>query len=64
MRPVFREGPAELKKGKPFSKEPEPAPLHPPFLRLKPYIEGMKRPTKRDLVFIEESPDYCEQNNT
>jgi hypothetical protein len=32
-------------------------------LRLKPYLKGMKRPTKRDLVFIDESPDYCDRNH-
>ena len=62
MRPVLRDGPAELNKGKSSPSSPPPAQTQ--SLRLKPYIEGMKRPTKRDLVFIEESPDYCEQNQT
>lgn len=32
--------------------------------RLKPIYKQMKKPTKRDLVFIDESPDYCDQNST
>lgn len=32
--------------------------------RLKPALKDMKKPTKRDLVFIDYSPDYCERNET
>ncbi|KAK7074020.1 hypothetical protein SK128_004962 [Halocaridina rubra] len=30
--------------------------------KLRPLKRGFKRPTKRDLVYLEESPDYCNQN--
>ncbi|XP_066977927.1 protein Wnt-4-like [Macrobrachium rosenbergii] len=30
--------------------------------KLRPMKRGYKRPTKRDLVFLEESPDYCNRN--
>lgn len=33
-------------------------------LRLKPFDREMKKPTKRDLVFMDESPDYCDRNET
>nr|CDI40108.1 WNTA protein [Euperipatoides kanangrensis] len=30
--------------------------------KLKPKIRGQKSPTKQDLVYLEESPDYCKRN--
>lgn len=33
-------------------------------LRLKPILKEMKRPTKKDLVFLDDSPTYCERNET
>jgi hypothetical protein len=33
-------------------------------LRLKPVLKEMKRPTKKDLVFLDDSPTYCERNET
>ncbi|OXA51732.1 Protein Wnt-4 [Folsomia candida] len=33
-------------------------------LRLKPVLREMKRPTKKDLVFLDDSPTYCEKNET
>lgn len=32
--------------------------------RLKPARPDLKRPNKTDLVFLEDSPDYCERNLT
>lgn len=32
--------------------------------RLKPVMKDMKKPTKRDLVFIDSSMNYCERNKT
>lgn len=32
--------------------------------RLKPVLREMKRPTKKDLVFLDDSPTYCEKNET
>ena len=26
--------------------------------------KGMKKPTKKDLVYLDDSPDYCERNIT
>ena len=26
--------------------------------------KNMKKPTRKDLVFLDESPDYCERNQT
>lgn len=26
--------------------------------------KNMKKPTKKDLVFIDDSPDYCDRNQT
>lgn len=49
VKPVRR---SENKNGKPTK------------LRLKPMLKEMKKPTKKDLVFIEESPTYCERNET
>ncbi|KAI1301750.1 Protein Wnt-5a [Halotydeus destructor] len=33
-------------------------------LRLKPAIRDAKKPSKKDLVFLDDSPDYCTQNET
>ena len=30
--------------------------------RLRPLDRRQKRPTKKDLVYMQESPDYCDQN--
>lgn len=49
VKPVSR---SENKNGKPTK------------LRLKPVMKEMKKPTKKDLVYIEESPTYCERNET
>ncbi|KAF4522014.1 hypothetical protein B566_EDAN010863 [Ephemera danica] len=32
--------------------------------KLKPVLKEMKSPNRTDLVFLEESPDYCERNET
>ena len=32
--------------------------------RLKPARPELKRPNKTDLVYLDESPDYCERNLT
>jgi len=34
------------------------------ILRLKPKLAGMKRPTRKDLVYLDESPTYCDKNDT
>ena len=36
--------------------------LHTKGLKLKPITPQQKRPTRKDLVYIDESPDYCEAN--
>lgn len=33
-------------------------------MRLKPVLKDMKRPTKKDLVFMDDSPTYCDRNET
>ncbi|KRX67248.1 Protein Wnt-4 [Trichinella sp. T9] len=30
--------------------------------KLKPYVAGHKKPTKRDLVYLQQSPDFCQEN--
>lgn len=32
--------------------------------RLRPARPDLKRPNKTDLVYLEDSPDYCERNIT
>lgn len=31
--------------------------------KLRPVRRGVRKPKRKDLVFIEESPDYCEENS-
>ncbi|XP_076322961.1 protein Wnt-4-like isoform X1 [Tachypleus tridentatus] len=33
-------------------------------LRLRPFGKNIKRPGKKDLVYLDESPDYCNRNET
>jgi hypothetical protein len=33
-------------------------------LRLRPTREDIKRPSKKDLVYLEESPDFCFKNKS
>jgi len=33
-------------------------------LRLKPVWKDMKRPSKKDLVYLDDSPTYCDRNET
>ncbi|CDW53527.1 protein Wnt 4 [Trichuris trichiura] len=30
--------------------------------KLKPYVAGLKKPTKRDLVYLQQSPDFCQED--
>uniref|UniRef100_A0A5S6QEQ8 Protein Wnt n=1 Tax=Trichuris muris TaxID=70415 RepID=A0A5S6QEQ8_TRIMR len=30
--------------------------------KLKPYVVGLKKPTKRDLVYLQQSPDFCQED--
>ena len=32
--------------------------------KLQVIDKNMKKPTRKDLVFLDESPDYCERNQT
>lgn len=32
--------------------------------KLKPVMREVKRPGKKDLVYIDDSPDYCQKNET
>ncbi|ODM89412.1 Protein Wnt-7b [Orchesella cincta] len=53
---------------KPVRRSENKPPSHsngkPTKLRLKPMMKEMKKPTKKDLVYIEESPTYCDRNET
>ncbi|KFD56589.1 hypothetical protein M514_02693 [Trichuris suis] len=31
--------------------------------KLKPYVAGLKKPTKRDLVYLQQSPDFCQEDS-
>ena len=35
---------------------------HKSKVRLKPTHKDVKRPSKKDLVFLDDSPDYCQSN--